>query len=180
LRDGDDSDIVPRDAMLSPIRTERLRLLAAFVLSVRPAVAAANQTPPATLSAALRPHVKDERFQTVTSVRGLPLGVRDALQTLFASPTLDIADPGLPFQVTDVIIEPKLPIRRLVAAGCSTDHRLVYYERDGVAHTWHLVLFHWVPDATRAEVGGMAPNSLVTIEDLRTTILSGAIKRANE
>ena len=81
------------------------------------------------LSGALRAHVKDERFEMVTSIRGLPLGVRDGLQTLFGGQALDIAEPGAEFQVTDVIVNPKLPIRRLVAAGCSTDHCLVYYER---------------------------------------------------
>src|SRR5262245_37610391 len=113
-------------------------MILAFALSLLVSSAlAGSQTPPATLSAALRTHLKAERLQVVTSVRGLPLGVRDALQTLFGSPTLDIAEPGAPFQVTDVITDPKLPIRRLVAAGCSTDHCLVYYERGGVVDTCH-------------------------------------------
>src|SRR4029453_8757233 len=102
-------------------------LLAIAGVCLRSAATAGRQTaPPAALSATLRAHVKAERFGIVTSVRGLPLGVRDALQTLFGSPTLDIAEPGMPFQVTDVIMDPKLPIRRLSAAGCSTDHCLVY------------------------------------------------------
>src|SRR5215510_1221647 len=74
---------------------------------------------PAALPEPLRAHVKDERFQIVTSVRGLPLGVRDGLQKLFGSQTLDIAEPGAEFQATDVIVKPNLPIRRLVAAGCT-------------------------------------------------------------
>ena len=51
--------------------------------------------------------------------QGLPLGVRAALQTLFGSQSLDIAEPGAAFQVTGAVVDPKLPIRRLVAAGCS-------------------------------------------------------------
>jgi hypothetical protein len=89
--------------------------------------------------------------------QGLPLGVRDGLQTLFGSQTLDIAEPAAEFQVTDVIVNPKLPIRRLVAAGCTIDYCLVYYERGGIAHTWHVALFHWTPAATRFEWGGTAP-----------------------
>jgi hypothetical protein len=77
------------------------------------------------LSPELRAHVKAERFGIVTSIRGLPLGVRDMLQTLFASQTLDIAEPGTEFQVSDVGGDSKLPIRRLVAAGCSTDHAAI-------------------------------------------------------
>ena len=126
--------------------------------------------------AALRAHVNDERFGIVTSIRGLPLGVRDELQTLFGSQTLDIAEPGAAFQVTDVIVNPKLSIRRLVAAGCSTDHCLVYYERGGIAHTWHVALFHWTPAETRFEWGGTAPGGLTTIDEVRNAMMSGAIK----
>jgi hypothetical protein len=155
----------------------RTRLLCAIGVSVWLAVVAGHQaTPPVVLSAALRAHVKDERFGIVTSVRGLPLGVREALQTLFGSQSLDIAEPGAEFQATDVIVDPKLPTRRLVAAGCSTDHCLVYYERGGIAHTWQVALFHWTPAATRFEWGGAAPGGLATIDDVRKAVLSGEIK----
>jgi hypothetical protein len=153
------------------------RVLCAIGVSLWAAVVAGNQTaPPVALSGTLRAHLKSERFGIVSSIRGLPLGVRDGLQTLFGSQTLDIAEPGAEFQVTDVILKPKLPIRRLVAAGCSTDHCLVYYERGGVAHTWQVALFHWTPAATRFEWGGSAPGGLTTIDDVRNAILSGAIK----
>ena len=155
----------------------RIRLFCAIGVSLWSAVVAGSQTvAPVTLSGALRDHVKDDRFGIVTSIRGLPLGVRDGLQTLFGSKTLDIAEPGAEFQVTDVILNPKLPIRRLVAAGCSTDHCLVYYERGGIVHTWQVALFHWAPAATRFEWGGTAPGGLTTIDDVRNAILSGAVK----
>ncbi len=127
----------------------------------------------------MRAHVEGERFQIVTSIRGLPLGVRDALQMLFGSQSLDIAEPGAEFQVTDVLGNSKLPIRRLVAAGCSADHCLVYYERGGIAHTWQVALFHWTPAATRFEFGGTARAGLATIDDVRNAVLSGAIKGPN-
>lgn len=148
-----------------------------IVVSLWSAVVVGNQTVPSqTLSAALRAHVKDERFQIVTSIRGLPLGVRDKLQMLFGSQTLDIAEPGAEFQVTDVIVNPNLPHRRLVAAGCSIEYCLVHYERGGRAHTWHVALFHWTPEETRLEWGGTAPGGLTTIDDVRNAILSGVIK----
>jgi hypothetical protein len=150
------------------------RLLCAIGVSFWSAVAAGQA--PAALSGALRAYVKDDRFAIVTSIRGLPLGVRDGLQTLFGSGTLDIAEPGAKFQVTDVIVNPTLPTRRLVAAGCSIAYCLVYYERGGIAHTWHVALFHWTPAATRFEWGGSAPGGLVTIDDVRNAILSGVIK----
>jgi hypothetical protein len=136
--------------------------------------------PAAPLSPTLRAHLTDDRFGIVTSIRGLPLGVRDQLQTLFGSQTLDIAEPGTEFQATDVVVKRNLSIRRLVAAGCSNDHHcLVYYERGGLAHTWHAALFRWAPAATRFEWGGAAPGGLATIDDVRKAILSGAIKGPN-
>jgi hypothetical protein len=132
--------------------------------------------PASTLPDALRTHVTNDQFQIITSVRGLPLGVRDALQKLFGSQTLDIAEPGAEFQATDVV-RGGLPIRRLVAAGCAKDyHCLVYYERGGIAHTWQAALFHWTPDATRFEWGGAAPGGFKTIEEVKKAMLSGAIK----
>ena len=152
------------------------QLLSAIGVSLWSVMAAGSQaTDAAALSGALRAHVQGEQFGIVTSIRGLPLGVRDGLQTLFGSGALDIAEPGAEFQVTDVVVNPKLPIRRLVAAGCSTDHCLVYYERGGIDHTWHVALLHWTPAATRFEWGGTAPGGLTTIDDVRSAILSGGI-----
>ena len=155
----------------------RTRLLCVIGVGLWSAVVAGSQAaPPGALSAELRAHVRDERFQISTSIRGLPLGVRAGLQTLFGSQTLDIAEPGAEFQVSGAAVNPELPTRRLVAAGCSYEHCLVYYERGGSTHTWHVALFHWTPSATRFEWGGPAPGGLVTIDEVRSAVLSGAIK----
>lgn len=141
-------------------------------------VACAQAAPAAALSEALRTHLKSERFEVVTSIRGLPLGVRDELQKMFGTRSLDIAEPGAEFQVTDVISKPGLPFRRLVSAGCSSDHCLVYYERGGFTHTWFVALFRWTPEATRLELGGTAPNNFATVDEIRAGVLSGVIKAA--
>ena len=153
------------------------RLLCAIGVSLWAAVGSRVQAaPPVALSGALRAHVTVERFGIVTSIRGLPLGVRDGLQTLFGSQALDIAEPGAEFQVTDVIVR----IRscrsagwsrrgaRPIIASCTTARR--YRPQLQVA------LFHWTPAATRFEWGGTAPGSLKTIDDVRNAILSGVIK----
>ncbi len=127
----------------------------------------------------LRAHLQNERLDVVTSIRGLPLGVRDGLQRLFGSQSLDIAEPGAEFQAVGAGGNSPLPIRRLVAAGCSRDHCLVYYERGGSAHTWQVALFHWTPAATRFEWGASAPGGIATFEDVRKAVLSGAIDRPN-
>ena len=158
------------------------RLLSAIGVSLWAGLLAGSQAAaPAALSGPLRAHLDAERFAIVTSIRGLPFGVRGELQTLFGSATLDIAEPGAEFQATDVVVKPNLPIRRLVAAGCSNDHHcLVYYERGGSAHTWQVALFHWTPAATQLELGGSAPGGLATIDDVRNAVLSGAIKSPNK
>ncbi len=106
------------------------------------------------LSAPLRARLQGERFDIVTSIRGLPLGVRNTLEMLFGSGGLDIAEPGAEFQMTNAAVDAKLPNRRLAAAWCSIDHCLVYHERGGSAHSWHAALFHWTPAGTKLEGGG--------------------------
>ena len=112
----------------------------------------------------------------VTSIWGLPHGVRDALQELFGSPSLDIAEPEGEFQATGAAATLKRPSRRLIAAGCSTDHCLVYYERGGGPHAWRVALFRWAPDETRFEWGGAAPGGLAAITEVRNAVLSGTIE----
>ena len=160
--------------------TASVKLSGAIIVSLWAAVVAGSQAvPPTALSAALRAHVKDERFQIVTSIRGLPLGVRNELETLFGRHALDIAEPGGKFQAASAVGDPRLPLRRLIAAGCSMDHCLVYYERGGGARSWRAALFHWTPAATRLESGGLAPGGLTTVDAVRSAVLSGVIKSAN-
>ena len=154
-------------------------ILGAIAVILLSTVVSGSQSAPA-LSETLRTHIKNDRFDMVTSIRGLPLGVRSSLQSLFGSQSsdiaLDIAEPGARFQETEVVGSPRLPIRRLVAAGCTIEYCLVYYERGGGARTWHVALFHWTPAATKFEWGGTPPPKLATIADVRNAVLSGAVK----
>ena len=152
--------------------------LRAAVLSLSLGVIACNQGPSSSLSlsGALRDHIEDERFEIVTSIRGLPLGVREALQTLFESQWLDIAEPGEEFQAPGASLRSRVPSRRLVLAGCSNDHCLVYYERAGTTRAWHAALFHWTPAETRFEWGGDTRGGLTTLDDVRNVLLTGDIR----
>lgn len=153
-------------------------LICALLMSLWPVIA--GQSPVANaLPGPLRVHLNEDRFDVVSSVRGLPLGVREELQTMFRRTFLDIAEPGAAFRATDIVLDPSLPTRRLVTAACSTDHCIVYYERGGIAHTWHLAVFSWTPAGTTLEWGGMAQGGLRTIAELKKTVLSGAIKPAS-
>src|SRR5688500_16543210 len=151
--------------------------LCMIAVSLWSAAAIAGQAT-GTLPAALRTRLQNATFGVVTSVRGLPLTVREELQTMWKSSSLDIAEPGTEFLKVGAPANSQLPLRRMIAAGCTSDNYcLIYYERGGSASTWHVALFRWTPDATRFEWGGTAPSGLKTIEDVRKAILSVLIKR---
>jgi hypothetical protein len=155
------------------------QLLCAIVIGVSPAVTSGRQAARASaLPDAVRMHVQNERFQIVTSIRGLPLGVRNELGALFGTYSLDIAEPGTAFQDSGTADQSTRPVRRLITAGCSYDHCLVYYERGGARRSWRAALFHWTPDATRFEGGGSAPGGLETVDAVRAVVLSEALRDA--
>jgi len=155
----------------------RGRLLCVIGVGLWSATPVARQAP-AVLPGELRAHVQNARFDVVSSIRGLPLGVRGELQALFGSPTLDIAEPDTALRAAGQTPDARAPIRRFVAAGCSYEDCLVYYERVGSPSTWRVALFHWTPAASRFEWGGSAPGGLKTIDDVRRAVLSGAIASA--
>jgi hypothetical protein len=131
-----------------------------------------------TLPAPLQGHLQTDRFAISTSIKGLPLGVRDRLEEMFGQGTLQIAEPGAEFRRNDPG-NSQLPTRRLIAAGCAADHHcLVYYERGGASLTHHAALFQWSPAETRFEFGGTAPAGLLTVDDVQKAMLSGAIRKA--
>lgn len=155
----------------------RTLLLCAVASSLSSGVIACNrQSPSLAVSRALLDHLEEEQFGIVTSLRGLPLGVREALQALFASQWLDIAEPDEEFQAAGASVRSRVPSRRLVLAGCSNDHCLVYYERAATTNTWHATLFNWTPAETRFEWGGDARGGLTDIDDVRKALLAGDIK----
>jgi hypothetical protein len=124
---------------------------------------------------ALRAHLRSERFSPLTTVAALPAGLRNELNNLFGGKALELAEPGAPFQATDVMVTPRLPHRRLTVAGCSSDHCLVYYERGGFAHVHFAVVFKVSTDGTRFEFGGHAPGGLADLDAVKNAIASGKV-----
>jgi hypothetical protein len=131
--------------------------------------------PTTTLPDALRTHLRSERFSPLTRVAALPAGVRTELNNLFGGKTLELADPGAPFQATDVMVTPRLPHRRLTAAGCSPDHCLIYYERGGFVHVHYVVVLKVSSDGTRFEFGGTAPRGLADLDAVKNLVATGNV-----
>lgn len=127
------------------------------------------------LPRALRDHLRGEKLVAVSGVAALPAAVRDGLQVLWHSPKFELAEPGAEYQVTDVITKPDLPIRRLVLAGCSADHCIIYYERGGIAHTHTVVLFRSTGNVG-FEWGGAAPRDLVDLAQVQAAVVNGTIR----
>jgi hypothetical protein len=144
-------------------------ILGAWALRGQPKASDTGFTP------ALRDHVRGERFAPVATVAALPANVRDALHDLFGGKALEMADPGQPFQATDVMVTPRLPARRLVSAGCSVDHCLVYYERGGFARVHHIVLFSTADSPARLVHGGVAAGGLTDLEQVRDALVGGKV-----
>ena len=126
------------------------------------------------LPAALREHLRSEQFAPVTTVAALPASVKEGLAQLFGE-TLKMAEPGAPFQATDVMGPDRLPFRRLVAAGCSADHCLVHYEQGGFAHLYYIVVLRTSVAGASFEWGGLTGGGLANVDAVKDAIVTGKV-----
>ena len=84
-----------------------------------------------------RQALKDvSRFREIHTVTNLP----QAVVTLCADHKGRMADPGQKWQVSDAIIDDRLPERRLIWAATDDDYYVVHYESGGFAHTYHILV----------------------------------------
>ncbi len=97
------------------------------------------------LSATTRHAILTDQFVVVRQVAKIPHSVTAAAAAArgpnMGDDPLVLADPGKPFQSTDVIVDGKLPGRRLIAAYVAGNDWIVHYEVGGVAHTYHVAFF---------------------------------------
>jgi hypothetical protein len=150
-------------------------MLAAWLLVWGVPAAAQASDSQVAIPRALQAHVAIESFKPIATVSALPAGVRDGLQVLFKDNTLSLADPGAPFQATDVVMGKPLPWRRMIAAGCSNDHCVVYYERGGIAHVYTIVVFKLDGAKAHFEFGGAAHGGLAGIDAVKAALASGSV-----
>ena len=140
-------------------------------------VVAGAQAPAQTpLSAAVREHLRADTLAPVMHVVDLPKLVQDALKANFSNPKLDMADPGQEFQATDVIMNANLPTRRLISAGCSSDHCLIHYEQGGIAHFYRVLLVSVSKTAAKVDWNGMCGGPMPNLAEVQAQVVSGKIK----
>jgi hypothetical protein len=62
------------------------------------------------------------------------------------------ADPGQPWQETDVVMNRKLRSTRLVWGASNGDSYVIHYERGGIAHGYHVLVATWKKGDREAKV----------------------------
>ena len=116
----------------------RSLVLAATLLAGRAAIAGGACSTEFVLA-----ELREGKFGRIDRVADLPKEVLAAFHDTIAphDPPL-LAEPGEPFQATDDVAPdgPKLA-RRMIFAGFSKSLFYVYYERGGIAHTYHVFAY---------------------------------------
>lgn len=75
-----------------------------------------------------------EKFVQVHDVAAFPASCKRGFATLSHTPDFELANPGQPYQATDVIGRgPRLPWRQLLIGGVSSDRCIVFYVIGGFA-----------------------------------------------
>lgn len=134
---------------------------ASLALTFSTALAPAAVAQTKHLDAGVRHAILSEHFHAVFRVSEIPRAViaaaSEARGPKLAQFPFELADPGEPFQSTDVIVTRGLPGRRLVAAFAS----------DGIAHTYHVAAFAVRGKHARFVWHAWVQRKLTGIDDLR-------------
>ena len=101
------------------------------------------------LSAENRKALQDSaRFHPVRATTNLP----PAVLTLCVDDNGRLAEPGQAWEATDVIIDSKLPRKRLIWAATDGEYFVIHYERGGIDHSFHILIARLKPDDTNPRV----------------------------
>jgi len=133
------------------------------------------------LSAAEKEHILDSQFKVVSTTKGMPTNIKQAFADITREPSFSLANPGQKYQVTDVVIDRKLPFRWLVFAGVKDDNWLVHYERGGRGHGYYLLVFRVDPHGDAHFVwGGSGSNGAKDLEQVRKMVAAGQFSDSDE
>lgn len=86
------------------------------------------------LSSSERQKLLAEHFVEVRGITAFPSSCKRGFSALAHTPDFELANPGQPYQATDVIGRgPRLPWRRLLIGGVSSDRCIIFYVIGGFA-----------------------------------------------
>jgi hypothetical protein len=115
-----------------------------------------------------RHHLLEDKLRVVITTEEIPSPVIAKFAELTKTKGVVFAQPGAKYQVTDVISEPGLPRRRLIFAALSDEFCVLTYERGGIGHSEHEVVFQLVrggPALAWRAVLNDRPSSLKKLRD---------------
>ena len=78
--------------------------------------------------------------QLLNSTRDIPEAVKSACASVISDHRFWLADPGKPFNATDVGPDDRIPNRRLLWAARLPEYFVVHYESGGFAHGFHVIV----------------------------------------
>lgn len=126
--------------------------------------------------------LRSERFTEIDGVDAVPVTCQLAFAEAIREPTFSLANPGAPYQSTDVMSAGvRLPWRRLVFGGMSNDRCVIYYEIGGFAHRYAALIFDITPPAPAKCIwGGTDGGIYSSLSELITQISQGSFKRGGD
>lgn len=132
------------------------------------------KTSTAVLTAEETKHLLDGNFTILTKVETFPEAVRKSFLEV-GGERMTIANPGEPYQETDVVTDDTLPWMRLIFAGVSEKKAFVFYEQGGFVHSYRLEIYTLTSRITAERLWGGYCNweEAKTLEQLRTEYLAG-------
>ena len=111
-----------------------------------------------------------EKFTEIQEISAIPPACKAAFAKATGESSFALADPGAPYQSTDVVARgAKLPWRRLIHVGLSSDRCVLYYEIGGFTTTYAALIFDLSVPGTATLVWGGVDGSEVT--DFRSLLL---------
>lgn len=107
-------------------------------------------------------------LKQIDRVAALPIAIRTGQFTVDGSAATGwrIAEPGGPFNPTDVTV-PGMLGRRLIFAACNSKLCLIHYERGGVAHFYEILALSRTPKGWIAIWNAVGPKPLANLPALR-------------
>lgn len=115
------------------------------------------------------------QFHIVNKGEHLSSTNRVGLARVFHQDALEIADPGQPYQATDVVSGKMLPGRRLIFAAENSHYCIVHYERGGIAYSCQIVVFKIVKSKAHLVWSALAPGRLAGLAEFRRALTAGRL-----